>query len=389
MRKLIVVFLFFAGTVNHLSAQVYRGVGYTSTAAEGTFDNPKPGKTKVKFYFYRTYASANIQLELSSIKQMAFVPNLDSILLVGKNAIIPLADSLKQDGFVRRVDVFSNEKGTQIRIVNYNSRPSTFIAKEGELSYLKMDQDTLRIKFFVKTGEKFINPNKQLKLPSNDIYAPAFITVLVNNFDDLKQLPDTIMQRCLSLVNQDITPEFIRKAKSVESYSASYNISIGKREFPSKPRWLRSGSRRNELVPNIYGSLQFVRGDLSPSMAAGARFSVIRSNTQTTRFYLMWEPYFFFNRDSNNKLRTDRNDFITFRYIEEEESDRKNGGFNFIGNVSFGYLFNRRGEWFEKNTFKVGLPGVRSGWLQLEPEFYFNNFLKNFSPTLKLTLHYE
>jgi hypothetical protein len=100
----------------------------------------------------------------------------------------------------------------------------------------------------------------------------------------------------------------------------------------------------------------------------------------------MWDPYFFFSRDANNKLVTDRNDFITFRYVETEAKQQP---FDYVGNFSLGYLVGRKGDWFEKNTFKLGLPGVRSGWLQLEPECYFNNFFKNFSPTIKLTIHYE
>ena len=103
----------------------------------------------------------------------------------------------------------------------------------------------------------------------------------------------------------------------------------------------------------------------------------------------MWEPYFFFTRDASNKLITERNDFATLRFIQVEDDERSKGSFEYVGNFSIGYLTYKKGNWFEKNTWKVGLPGVRSGWLQLEPEFYFNNLFKNFSPTLKLTLHYE
>jgi DNA-directed RNA polymerase specialized sigma24 family protein len=68
---------------------------------------------------------------------------------------------------------------------------------------------------------------------------------------------------------------------------------------------------------------------------------------------------------------------------------RKKEPFDFVGNVSIGYLVSRKGNWFEPNTFKIGIPGVRSGWLQLEPEFFFHDFLKGISPSIKLTLHYE
>jgi len=48
-----------------------------------------------------------------------------------------------------------------------------------------------------------------------------------------------------------------------------------------------------------------------------------------------------------------------------------------------------RGNWFEPNTFKFSLPGVRNYTLQVEPEFYFNGFFKNFSPSLRFSLFFE
>jgi hypothetical protein len=395
MRKSLFVFLLLAGTVTDLSAQYQNGYYYYqepwSTTADATFDRPKPGKAKVNFHFLNAFKNGRITLELTFIKQMNYLPDLDSIIAIAKNAILPLADSLKQDGIVRRVDAFINAKASQIRIINHGNRPSTFVMKDGELSILKTDQDTLRIKFLVKNG-------RQIKMFGNDgkptgsytgETAPVFVTIITNNFDDLNTLPANIMQTCLALLKQDITPGYADKSNALATYSAYYNVPAGKRFSPKNPKWIKYGVYRKELVPNIYGSLQFARGSFVPSMAAGLRYSIPRSTLNTTRFYLMWEPYFFFSRDAQNKIVTDRNDFITFRYIEEKGEERKNGGFEFIGNCSLGYLAGRRGEWFEKNTFKLGLPGVRSGWLQLEPELYFNNFVRNFSPSLKLTLHYE
>jgi hypothetical protein len=387
MRKLVFIFLLLAGTGSDLSAQYnnphYYFEPYT-TAAEGLFNNPRPGKAKVNFNFFGS--PFRVKLELVSIKQMNYLPNLDSILTLAKSAVMQIADSLKEDAVNRKVDVLVVKRvPIQLRITNHSDRSATFFVQNDELVRLKTEQDTLRIKFMVFTGRQKNHKNEIIYRDT----APAFISIFVNDLSKLQELPADIMQSCLALLQQDITKEFVEKSSPYANYSASYNLMNQKRFSPSKPKWIKYGNYRKELVPNIYGSLQFVRGSLVPSMAAGLRFSLPRTSSHTTRFYLMWEPYFFFSKDAKNAIATNRNDFITFRYIEEDENDRKNGGFNFISNVSFGYLAGRRGEWFEKNTFKVGLPGVRSGWLQLEPELYFNNFVKNFSPTLKLTLHYE
>ncbi len=387
MKKLLFIFLLAAGTASDLSAQ-YNNPNYYfdtyTTAAEALFNNPKPGKAKVNFNFFGS--GFRIKLELISIKQMEYLPNLDSILSTAKSAIIHLADSLKDDATDRKVDVFLNKKGAiQLRITNHTDRASIFAIQQEELVEMKTEQDTLRVKFMVFTGRQNSYKNQVVYRDT----APAFISVFINDLSKLEQLSSDIMQRCLSLLQKDVTNEFVAKSSSLAYYTASYNLSTQKRFSPSKPKWIQYGRLRKELVPNIYGSLQFVRGSLSPSMAAGLRFSMPRTTTRTNRFYLMWEPYFFFSKNAQTKTITDRNDFVTFRFLIVDEKERKSGGFEFINNFSLGYLVNKRGEWFEKNTFKVGLPGVRSGWLQLEPELYFNNFVKNFSPTLKLTLHYE
>jgi len=388
MKKLVFIFLLIAGTAIDLSAQ--NGSYFwepSSTTAENMFNRPRPGKARTNFHFFNAADNIRITLELVSIKQVNHLPNLDSILVAAKSSLKLLADSLKEDGIVRRIDV-SVTKAVQMRIVNHNERPPTFNVQNNELSILKTESDTLRVRFYAKTGFKQrFGTDKGIEL--RDEYQPGFITIIVNNFKDLEKLPDSIMTTCAALLKQDITESYVEKAHSNGMYTAYYNVSGEKRFSPSNTKWIQSGKYRNELVPNINGSVQFVRGSLVPSLAAGLRFSTNRTGTTLTHFYLMWEPYFFFSRDAKNSLITDRNDFITARIIQFEDVNKKEKPFEMVGSWAIGYLAGRRGEWFEKNTFKVGLPGVRSGWLQLEPEFYFNNFVKNFSPTLKLTLHYE
>jgi hypothetical protein len=194
------------------------------------------------------------------------------------------------------------------------------------------------------------------------------------------------MEKCLMLLKQDMTETYVANNPTFANYYAHYNLQTAKRISPEKTKWIKWGAFKSELVPNIYGSFQFVRGNFSPSMAAGLRYTDFTNANMRSHYFLMWEPYFFFSKDASNKLVTDRNDFITFRYTEMEKNKQP---FTYSANFSIGYLAGRRGEWFEKNTLKVGLPAVRSGWLQLEPEFYFNNWFRNFSPTIKLTIHYE
>jgi hypothetical protein len=80
---------------------------------------------------------------------------------------------------------------------------------------------------------------------------------------------------------------------------------------------------------------------------------------------------------------------MSFKFHKEFKNFRNNGIGLIYSNASIGYLIKRNGNWFEKNTVKFSLPGLQSKNIILEPEFYFNDFFKHFSPSLKLTLFFE
>ncbi len=395
MKKTMLFLLLLVGTGTNVHAQ-NRFYYYdpSATHADGIFNNPKPGKAKVNFRFMMVKGIFEFNLEMSSIKQMDYLPNLDSTLTVVKQKLKFLADSLKEDGIVRRVDFAPVGQRHEIRITSYESRPKTFLIQKEELNALKTDNDTLRIIAYVRTGKKIkyrqwgMNDNNYTKMIRDEVL-PIFLTFTLANISNIYNVPDSTIQTCINRLRQDVTPTYVSKNPADAKYNAHYNMKSNLLFSPSSTKWIKYGRYRNELVPNIYGSLQFARGSFAPSMAAGLRYTTSRNIEGVDRFYLMWEPYFFFSKDATNKTITDRNDFVTFRYVEQFDGESKKGEFDFIFNWSLGYLAGKRGDWFEKNTFKLGLPGVRSGWLQLEPEFYFNDFFKNFSPTLKLTLHYE
>ncbi|MDI9365478.1 MAG: hypothetical protein QM541_11035 [Flavobacterium sp.] len=394
MKKTILFFLLLAGTATALRAQntrfYYQGIYYNNaptTTADLIFNFPKPGKTKVVFNFYNVQKSTRVLLELTNIKQLNNLPNLDSMLTIVKNDLRYLSDSLKQDAIVRRVDYVMGGIKPQIKITNHINNSSTYTINNNELADLKVGQDTLRIKYKTTNGDsiKLIGGVKKMNVLR---YEDFFITILANNLSDIYTLPESALLTCLNRLKQEITPEYVNKADAKSRYSAYFNMNTNEMFSPSKMVHIKYySSQRPELLPNIYSSLQYVNGSFVPSMAAGLRYTFGNCDLSRQYIFAMWEPYFFFRRDVNNSTITDRNDFITLRYIETELNGKK--GFDFVNNVSLGYLVRQQGNWFAPNTIKLGLPGVRSGWLQLEPELFFTGLFKRVTPSLKLTLHYQ
>lgn len=394
MKKKLLLLLLITGSAGMLFAQANMNNFYGSVYAGGNpgksdylFGYPPPGKTKVNFYVYDLKNSGSLMLELNNIRQFTRLPDLDSILSVVKANLKVLADSLKEDGINRRVDYVATSRDPQIRIINH-ATPKQFVITKGELNELKTEQDTLRIKAFAFTDDTATFKIKQKMKPWLVNNQPFFITLVVNNISDIYALDPGVLQNAIAKLKERITDDYASTADPAASYRA-YVYLRQNITYPSRAKWSKniSSGHYTEFVPNVYAGLSFARGNFIPSISAGLRYTADDGLYATRHFFAMWEPHFIFSHDAANKVLTDRNDFVTLRYTIIFKQSKT--PFDFVSNVSLGYLVHRSGNWFEPGTFKVGIPGVRSGWLQLEPEFFFNGFLKNFSPSLRLTIHYE
>jgi hypothetical protein len=122
-----------------------------------------------------------------------------------------------------------------------------------------------------------------------------------------------------------------------------------------------------------------------PSFSLGV--GVIISTPHFKRdIVLSWDPHFFFAKDGHDKLKTFRNDFLTLTWgqgVVENNEPRKESHLLFI--MSLGYLIKREGEYFDKNTLRMG--GGRlslfGGKTKFEPVIYFDNFFKGVTPGLR------
>jgi hypothetical protein len=381
MKKHLLLFLLIVGTATALLAQVDMRTNFTPM--ELRFNQIRPGYSRVLFEFRMPPSSNKINLELNYISQLKALPNLDSLLGVSLKAIKQIVDSTPTDIFGRRIDVRPFDNKVEIRMISNESNQNTLVYQNGDLNNLKLDKDTLRIIFF-----------PQDEKTQSEKYYPAYLSIHVNHLSDLFTLQSNTIASCITLLKSSFTEEALGKLNVNNSYSAVFNLTEQKMIFPNTKMIQKRGNKaytrfqNNEstISPAIYGSMQYSRGAFVPSFAVGYSYVISDNKYNDHRVFLMWEPYFFFS-NNNNQFKTDRNDFISFRKVDFNKPEK--GGWSFVQNFSIGYLAGRRGNWFEPNTFKFSLPGIRNHTLQIEPEFYFNNFFRNFSPTLRLGLYFE
>lgn len=348
-------------------------------ASQSIFDSPAPGTLRSHFDFILPNNN-RMTIEVYNFGQLRSLPDLDSLFKKIGEDLQPLRDSLTNPLNVRRVDYVTTTTDTKIRIRQETPASTYFSYKDDELVQMKVDQDTIRYKGFVELPKDFRFNGKPYYFPQ-----PYVITLLLNNVADLGKLSPGILQAGLTLLLADIDKENASKSKSFTSYYALYNVQQQKRISRS------FGFRKaHGLEPYVQAGIQYVRGAWAPSAGAGLEYYYNQTKSGRYAMRLLWEPYFFFQRDVNNKLRTERNDFITLRFCDNSKiSFGKDAPVEFNQNYSFSYLVSRKGDWFRPTTFKFTIPGIQMRNVLIEPEFFFNKFLKNFSPSLKLALFIE
>lgn len=381
MKKLCIALLVTVITKD-LPAQISYYVN-PPLASDNIFNFPPPGSARSRFDFILPRNNRMI-IEVNNIKQLQQLPDLDSLFKKIWADLAPLRDSLANPLQVRRVDYVPSQTDTKIRIKQYTPSATYFSYKDDELVQMKVDQDTIRYRGYTPLFTPVIISGETRYISQNYV-----IMLLLNNIADAARLPDGLLQSGLSLLIKDIGKSLALPKNKINAgyFYAMYNVQQQKRVSPLSPEHLAYG-KKHGLQPYVQVGIQYARNAWIPSVGAGLEYFYGKDKYGQLSFRLIWEPYFLFRQDAAKKLVTERNDFITLKFHENYKSGT-NSTVEFVQNFSFGYLVHRKGDWFAPTTFKFSLPGLQTKNVLLEPEFFFNKFFKNFSPSLKLAVYFE
>jgi hypothetical protein len=371
MKKLMFVWLLAgAASQSYVYAQPYF-VPNVTPVSQTVFSPTEIGKQQCNYFVWLPDKN-RIWFDLTWANQLGKLPDIDSAIRQTANLLAPLIDSFGADGWVRRIEVDLTQEPALFRVITHQDKPKAFTQIDGELMQVKMDQDTIRIKVL---KERAYN---------------AYINLLVNNIGDIKNLPPDAGERSRALIAQAIEKNYKAPIKSNprHAYYAVFNLATGEMVSPESKNYhaIRSGSDHLEITL-VKPSIAYARGNVFTAFSFGAAFNYAKTRGiygSRLGFGLYWEPQFSFRSDTSGKMQSSRNDFFTLRF--EERNNKANTNFEILSTFSVGYLIRRSGNSFEKNTFKIGLPSVASGRLAFEPELYFNDFFKNVSPGIRLSL---
>lgn len=355
--------------------------------AEFLFNSPAPGTLQHQFTF-GLGGGNTMRIELTYVGQLLQLNDLDSLFRSVWNGLQPFYDTLRKPLVSRRIDYRIGGPGdVQVRFLEYPQSGDVFRIHNGDTSQVKVEQDSLRIIQFTYDSSLLNRRNASFGRTTPEAARQAYvITLVLNNISDLPRLSAADLHWALIHLKEELGRNLYAAPEKqfLSRFSAAYDVTTRRKVTPYKFRPLNSTT----LSPYVQVGIQFARGNWLPSAGLGLEFSDRRTETETRNYRFFWEPYFTFGHDVNGAVTVERNDFLTLQYgVNFRRLGSKTP--TFTQSFSLGYLRHRRGNTFEENTIKFTLPGLQAKNLSLEPEFYFNNFFKNFSPSLKLTLNLE
>lgn len=372
MKKIISVMVLVSGTTFQAIAQ--QEPVLTNTA--NIFEMPA-GEVNRRFTVDLGKGNT-MQVELSDIADLDRFANIDSLLRVFLQDIIPLQDSLADELAAKRIDYVTDDLGRKkIHIRVFKPLGSAYILQSGEIASLKTEQDT--VNFF---GSKPYTERSTLLKPFTVIryYRLSFF---VNRVSDLHNYLDAGLNEKITGIRKNANARWIKDEQG------RWHIKKGDQSIYSNHQPAGFvGNSGDYLTVRGSVNIQNYKNYFVPSASLG--MALVLNNGHTKRdLGLFWEPHFSFSKNTAGKLHTFRNDFITLTYgqmrVRKNMASKEN---SFLPIFSLGYLVNRKGDHFEKNTWKLGAGQVSlfNGKIKIEPVIYFNDLFKGVTPGLRLML---
>ncbi|MEO6218801.1 MAG: hypothetical protein ABIO81_00130 [Ginsengibacter sp.] len=372
MKKIIIVLMLFVSIMPELCAQ-------SNNNADRAFQVPSEIIINRRFYINLDKGN-RLEIEVTDITDLERIANIDSLLKIFITDITPLKDSFTDPLTSKRIDyVTDGESRKKIRVQQFKPKGDSYFLNNGELSSLKTTQDTINIIGIINNPPK---ASQKISLTHPRYYHLMFY---LNNFGELAGYMNGVLKEKIKTIQNDVNDKW-----PLVLGSGSHYLKKDRSITADKPKGFTAIGTGDFLVGNITVNVQNYKNYFVPSFSLGLKFTLTnRERTFKWEPGLFWEPHFLFSKDNQNKLHTYRNDFLSLTYAQggtEDHDPRKDFAFSAV--VSLGYLINRNGDFFDKNTFRFGAGKLSISKTTIEPSLYFNNFFKGVTPGIRISQYF-
>lgn len=369
MKKLIAALVLITGILPQLCAQ-------PKTNEDKTYEIPE--NVVVSRRFYVDLGRGNkMMIELTDITDLQRISNMDSLLTVLISDLKTLEDSLPDPTNSIRIDYAIDASGRKkIRLQRFPPKGDNYLLNNGQLSSLKINQDTVNIVGVIVNPPK---PQEKINLALSRYYHIAFY---LNNFDELPGYRDGSLTEKIAAIQNNINTKW-----PLIKGGSSHYLKIDESISTDRPKGFTAAQTGDFIAGMTTVNIQNYKNYFVPSFSVGIRLTLSnRARTFKWEPGLFWEPHFLFAKDAQGKLKTYRNDFLTLTYGQggiTDHDSRKD--FSFSAVFSIGYLIHRDGDFIEKNTFRFGAGKLKLSKTTIEPSLYFNRFFKGVTPGIRIS----
>jgi hypothetical protein len=331
-------------------------------------------------------------LDLSRLDDFENFRSLDSVLVSLRKDIAFYKDSL--DAFPAsgwRIDYVLNTEysSKKIRFIKHESAGNSFLNREGDISRLKFEQDTVRI-IIQKSMPGIGNKTNPCMIPYS-IQA----TFVLGNYYDIDKI---VSSRELAGIID--TLQATAETKKKQKYYFLKPITIVYNPYFNGPQRLK---KYNDLLNNEYsmhgtsGISGNSRISFNPQFGAG----IMRNNfvpvadvafaynrywnnyKDRNIFKISGTGYYFFDKDEKGNFIINDNWFISAT-IGSIYSRANEGWYGRECTIGAGYLVSRKGNYFKNNTFRVFTDIMIVKGVSLVPEVIVTDNFKQIFPGLTL-----
>ena len=328
--------------------------------------------------FYLSFDKGNkVEIELTDITDLDRLTNIDSLLQIFAQDIAPLKDSLADPLTSKRIDYITDAQGRKkIRFQQFQAKGASFLLNKGELASLRTEQDTVNIIGIINNPPA---PSQKISLTLPRYY---HFTFFLNNMNELQGLMNGVLKEKIVTIQNNVKGKW-----PLILGGSSHYLKKDSTISADRPIGFTAAGTGDFLNGFITVNVQNYKNYFVPSFSLGLKL-VLTNRERTFKWEpgMFWEPHYLFAKDNNGKLKTYRNDFLTFSYGQGGTTDHDpQKDFSFSAVFSLGYLIRRQGDFIEKNTFRLGAGKLKLNKTTIEPSMYFDNFFHGVTPGIRIS----
>ena len=384
---------------------------YAQSSEEGWTWFPQTTQTDLVFNISHNYTNirdfVNISgcqmiLELDNVTDFDRLKHLDSILILLRKDIAFYRDSLDANKGANTLIDYVLTEGydfRQMRFTKHKPQGDMYVNKQGEISILKIEQDTIKIVMHVKgkETETYWRQAGTVKRSKEKIkFSPQYdiqVMLCLNSYSNMDTVitDSNLLRRAIDTLQVTTSKRTIKDPVKFPSSSVcrvnkmtrSLDLTIYNGIIKNEYGWPKNASNRSDkitVVPNI--GVGLIGNTLAPTAELGLCYYNRRGyhdNEYNTYINLFAAPYFFFDRNSSGGYFVSDNWFVN---IEMGGAGEILGIKTKLLTGGIGYLAIEKGGYLKGTTLKAFLNIRMPKCFTISPEVIFTGNLKQVFPGL-------